>query len=319
MKISVICSTDSLAIPVLSMLNERGILGDVFVLERLERLCKALITTGIPAASIRILPNDNWQQSLVSRIHQGRIEMIWVFGFPWIMPSSVIDAPLQGMFNFHYGRLPEYKGSDPVFWQMRNGLQHCHLTIHRITQELDAGPVAVEHEMPLLPGENYGLAIRRLGVLALRAAEEFLGQVLSGEVHLKDQPQEDSPWLKKPSEEDLTIRWTEQSAAEIEALVNASNPRYGGAITHFHNSPIRILEVTPADMQDAPAHKPGTIVYADHVYGLIVACRDNSFLRITVANMHEGVFSGIKLFAMGMKPGQQFITNQPSHSISQTS
>src|ERR1700761_4954541 len=97
-------------------------------------------------------------------------------------------------------------------------------------------------------------------------------------------------YFKRPGNAELKIKWQEQSADEIECLVNAANPKYDGATTWIRNNEIRILETSPAEIQLQEGFKPepGTIVYADAVYGLIVACRESTFLKINVVHTREG-------------------------------
>ena len=69
---------------------------------------------------------------------------------------------------------------------------------------------------------------------------------------------------------------------------------------------MRILEVTPVSLEQAAQAEPGQIVHADVVYGVVVACINNEYLRITVVNTAEGYMSGVKLFNLGFLPGQRF-------------
>jgi methionyl-tRNA formyltransferase len=69
---------------------------------------------------------------------------------------------------------------------------------------------------------------------------------------------------------------------------------------------MRILEVTPIDMEDSEQQIPGTIVKSDALFGIIVACINKEFLRITIMHGIEGYVSGIKLFLLGIKEGSRF-------------
>ncbi|MGD9714770.1 MAG: formyltransferase family protein, partial [Thermomicrobiales bacterium] len=60
--------------------------------------------------------------------------------FPWKLPPVVLDRPPMGMLNVHPSLLPAHRGSDPVFWTVRAGERVSGATVHRMTEELDAGP-----------------------------------------------------------------------------------------------------------------------------------------------------------------------------------
>jgi methionyl-tRNA formyltransferase len=307
MRIAVICNTDSLALPVLSFLQNRGLLLGVSVLEKFAApLTPLLNSIGITTDRIHLLKNESWKVALATWLQRLKPDMTWVFAFPWRIPASILSIPAKGFLNFHFGTLPRYKGADPLFWQMRNRESSSDLTVHEMTEKIDEGPVMMTYPMPMLPGENYGLACSRMGSMAVGAVEQLLTQYQGGGLVAQQQPHGEALYYKKPDGAQLKIDWKAQRADEIETLVNASNPRYGGATAFIRNMEVRILETAPADIPNAPQEEPGTIVHADAVYGLIVACMERKFLRINVVHMAEGYFSGTKLFSMGIKKGEKF-------------
>lgn len=97
-----------------------------------------------------------------------------------------------------------------------------------------------------------------------------------------------------------------QSAREIESLVNATNPDYGGAITLFRGQPLRILEVNAVGVNNPSEFAPGSIVHSDANYGVLVACKNIEFLRINIVQTSEGILSGFKLAGLGIAAGERF-------------
>ncbi|MGG2357366.1 hypothetical protein, partial [Salmonella enterica] len=79
------------------------------------------------------------------------------------------------------------------------------------------------------------------------------------------------------------------------ALVNASNPKYHGAMTTIKGQMVRVFEATVADVNAQQTFIPGTIVHADATHGLIVACMHNQFLSLQSVYVKEGYLSGFKL------------------------
>jgi methionyl-tRNA formyltransferase len=69
---------------------------------------------------------------------------------------------------------------------------------------------------------------------------------------------------------------------------------------------VRILEVSPVDITHPDTVAPGTIIYADATYGLIVSCLNQQYLKINIVSIREGYLSGIKLFALGFGVGDAF-------------
>ncbi len=241
---------------------------------------------------------DSWLESW-------QPDMVWVFGFPWKLSETILSKVRAGFYNFHFGLFPKYKGADPVFWQIRNRENSGGFVVHRMTQEVDGGPVVWQEEQPIIPGETYGLYCMRMGTLAAGRIGEIKGALERG--GFSAQPEGcDSPYLSRPSYQETAIDWERMAADEIEALVNACNPKYGGATSGLGGKEVHILEMAPVDLQDSPEALAGTVVYADQVYGLIVITSDRKFLRINILFTSEGYFSGGKMFAMGVKVGDRF-------------
>jgi len=313
MNIAVLCNTDTLAIPALHQLKEKGWLAGVGIPEKSkDYLLGPLLQMGLKEKDITFIPSDKRQRTLEDWIDEVEAAAVFVFGFPWKIPAATLDTPSNGFFNFHFGDLPVYRGADPVFWQLRNREQQSTLAVHRMTPKIDQGPVVWQKKYPMIPGETYGMHCQRMGFMAANMIRPFTEQMMLGELIEKGQQSITSRFVKKPGIADLSINWEKLSAEEIEWLINAANPKYGGASTWLRGNEIRLLEVAPADMNGtnvARAPIPGTIVYADAIYGLIVACSDKKFLRVNVVHLPEGYLSGSKLFSMGVKPGERFTTN----------
>jgi methionyl-tRNA formyltransferase len=85
--------------------------------------------------------------------------------------------------NLHSGKLPQYRGMMPSFWQMVRGEADATVTVHRMATRVDAGDVLATQQYPIRPGDSLArvmiankvvgarLMIRVLGELARRPVE----------------------------------------------------------------------------------------------------------------------------------------------------
>ncbi len=249
----------------------------------------------------------DWENSKLDKIQElvkeQEIELGICFGFSFKIPEEIYSIFKFGIVNVHFGKLPKYAGPAPLFWTLKNQEKFLTISIHQIDRNWDAGNLLVEEELPIYPGEPFGLLASRASLVTV----EKLQKLISTFSTVKQIPLElnNSP-LKRPSDSDLTIDWKNQKANEIESLINASNPSYGGAISYFRGSPIRILEVSPADVNIPGIFSPGSIVYADPNQGVFVICGDYNFLRINILQLESTIISGQKLAALGVKVYEKF-------------
>lgn len=250
---------------------------------------------------------DDYKTGLKSWLTEAQPDLVLVFGCGNKLPSELFDIPKFGFHNIHFSVLPAYRGNSPVFWQIKNGETTSGVTIHQMTDKYDSGPMLAQQQVSVSQGETLGLLYGRLAVETIALVDKAIDKLNStGNTLLLPQNEAGATYISRPVADDLKIDWEAQSATEIENIVNATNPDYGGAITLFRGQPLRILEVSPVQMNNPAEFAPGSIVHADINYGVIAACKDGQFLRINVAQLTEGIFSGFKLGALGFKAGERF-------------
>lgn len=67
----------------------------------------------------------------------------------YILREKLFEIPKLGSINLHSGKVPEYRGSAPGFWELYNGETEVGITIHRVAKKLDAGDVWLQEVFPL--------------------------------------------------------------------------------------------------------------------------------------------------------------------------
>jgi len=234
-------------------------------------------------------------------------DVVLVFGCGYKIPGELFTIPKLGFYNIHFSLLPAYRGRNPLFWQLKNGEPVGGITIHKMVEGFDAGPILAQKEVQIFPGENHGLLSGRLSMESVAFIDQAIWKLeKENSNELPEQDEKAVSHAPEPSVNDLRINWETQSAKEIENLVNATNPDYGGAITLLRGQLFRLLEVSLADLPHDSAFAPGTIVHADVNYGVFVACKDSQFLRVNVTQSGEGILSGFKLAGIGVAAGDRF-------------
>jgi methionyl-tRNA formyltransferase len=233
-------------------------------------------------------------------------DMALMYGFTYRVPPAIFTIPRLGFYNVHFSMLPAYCGSDPVFWQIKNGERQGGITIHKVDEGFDTGAVVLQQSIPFLPGENWGICNSRYSSATINMIRQLCEMLMQGnDLPLITTDNLTRSYYPKPAAKDLAIFWDQYNATQIESLVNACNPSGGGAITTYMQQEVRILEVSPVDQQGDADIPGGTIIHAD-TSGLFVQCADRSLLRINILKLNEGYLTGFKLAALGIKAGQCF-------------
>ena len=58
-----------------------------------------------------------------------------------ILSPETLRAPRHGIWNIHPSTLPRFRGPAPMFWQLRAGLSIAGVSVHKMTQTIDSGPL----------------------------------------------------------------------------------------------------------------------------------------------------------------------------------
>lgn len=95
-----------------------------------------------------------WQQWCADEKNHPRPDFVFVACFPEKLPDVVLNWPRHKSINLHPSLLPKYRGPDPVFWQRYNNEKHTGISLHILSDELDAGPIVFQQEIPFPAGAN---------------------------------------------------------------------------------------------------------------------------------------------------------------------
>jgi methionyl-tRNA formyltransferase len=168
------------------------------------------------------------------------------FGFPWKIGPEALTVPPLGIVNLHPSLLPRFRGPNPVAAAIRAGETESGITLHRMAEELDTGPILAQAPFSLedlWTEEDLGDRIRAALREALPVALERAERGDEGEPQRED----DANYVTYFEPEYAWIDWA-QPAAEIERQVRAWRFAGGsgerGALTELDGEQVRVLRVS---------------------------------------------------------------------------
>ncbi len=252
---------------------------------------------------------DTLNSSLQLFLSENKIDVVIVNTCSVKISKEVLDLPKYGFLNIHPGKFPENRGADPIFWTLKNNEKSTAVTIHQMDANFDTGPIVLEQSTPVHFGETWGMLHSKMALLAVQAIEKALPLLNKVENYLPQSNLE--AYKQKPTPKDLTINWEQMTSDEIECLVNACNPKYGGATTYYQGGEVQVLEVAPVDNPTPMFGKtPGEIIHAHPQEGIYVCCKYGQLLKITILKSDAGILTGNKYANIGMQTGHCFTTQQ---------
>lgn len=301
MKITLFASSP-LALPLIHHLHTQGSLACVIVAGQNspdnQILLQNIAHLQIPYA----IYDEQNPTVIVEALSQIESSLAIVFTFSFKLPQSIIKHFKEHIYNIHASPLPNYRGSQPLFWQLRNGETKSALTIHQLTQRFDSGDIMMQKPFTIHPKDTYGILSGIVSQMATPLVAEFIEQFK----YITHSPQQGEPsFAPKVEHQDIIINWKSMDSNSIINLIRASNPIFGGAQMQWKGASIGILEATVVDITNFGL-EAGTLLHIGYPEGLIVATIDGA-IRLDVVAMPDGYFSGVTFATrFGVDAGERF-------------
>lgn len=306
MKILILCN-DRMALPATNRLLQSGMVAGVgMTAEESEVHAVVKMLCANNNVPFRMFTKSTFTDDLKEWVSATVADAVFVKTFPWKIPAAVLDRPKHGFINFHYAPLPTYRGSNPLFWMVKDGAKEAGVSVHRMTAEFDEGPILFESKIPMSAGITFGMLCTQLGFNGMQLADKVVNGLMSGSITVQSQNGAMAQWYKRPKPADLRINWNTMDAYAIQRLVNACNPWNKGAAALLNGWMIGLTYVTPRALSTDIQTIPGTILAVDEQNGLRIACSGSTEIRVDVIYTEEGFMPGFALAGFGVQPGMAF-------------
>ena len=184
-----------------------------------------------------------WQPDRIGEL-AGEIsghDALVVAAYGQILKADTLYAARYDAYNVHASLLPAYRGAAPIERALMAGERETGVSIMRMDEGLDTGPVVIRRELPIPSDMNAGKLAEGLAVLGGEAIDEALKKVEDGSAGLRVQDEAEATYAAKISPEDRDIHW-DRAAAEIKDQVRALSPHIGARAAHPNfDGPIKVL------------------------------------------------------------------------------
>lgn len=271
--------TPEFAVPSLRALDDEGfdIVGVVTQPDRPAGRGRRLTGSAVKEVALeqgfRVLtPERPRTEEFIAEIESLQADVSIVVAYGHILIRRVLDVPRLGSINVHASLLPELRGAAPINWAIARGYEKTGITIMRMVEEMDAGPVIYRVEEPILEDETATELSIRLSEIGAAAVVEALTLVASGEHEEAEQDHGRATFAPKVDRATARIDWS-RPAVEVAQLIRGMD-EVPGAWSELEGAPVKIFRPVVAEAPVGSDAAPGTIVAADG--GLVVQAGDRA-------------------------------------------
>jgi len=228
----------------------------------LKENCRNL---GIAAFS----PESLAKEEFLAEIRNIEPDLGIVVSFGRIIPGILLRLFTSGMINVHFSLLPNLRGAAPIERAILSGLEETGVTVFRMDEGLDTGPVITSEKLRIGRFETRDELRDRLVLLSLPLLEKTLDAFEKKSISAV--PQDGLPvYAPKIKKEDTLLDWKED-AESVFRRIKAFSHSPGSHTFLPGGKRLKIVSGRPSDFDSPEKKRPGTLVYSRED-GFLVAC-----------------------------------------------
>ena len=193
-----------------------------------------------------------------------------VVAYGQIIPKKFLSLTKTGFINIHASLLPKWRGAAPIQRSIMNLDQETGISIMRIAEKLDTGPVCNNYKIQLNENLNALEISEKLSNLAAEKILDNVDDILEDKANFVEQDHLNATYASKIQKNEGQINWDE-NAEKIIGKINGLYPS-PGAFFIFNGERYKILKAQIGRAQG----NPGSVL-SDN---LEIACGNNQSIIV---------------------------------------
>ena len=191
-------------------------------------------------------PSTN--EELADILKKTQAELVITLAYGRLIKTIELQIPKHGWLNVHFSLLPRWRGAAPVQRAIAAGDEQSGVTVFKLEQGLDTGPIYSTLSYPLNNRSRSDEVLRDLSSLCIQPVSHALRMIAAGEP-ATTQESEGVTLAPKILKSDGRIDWNRDSKM-LDRQIRAFQP-WPGAYTSFNGTRIEIIEARVSEANGA--------------------------------------------------------------------
>ena len=225
-------------------------------------------------------------------------DIVVVVAYGQIISKNFLNITKFGFINIHASLLPKWRGAAPIQRAIMNGDKKIGVSIMKIEEKLDSGPVLASKEIELGQNATHGEIEKTLSVMGANLLVENLKRLERGNSKFIGQVHSEATYAKKIDKDETKINWS-LDATKVLAHIHGLSPS-PGAWFEYENERFKVLRAKISTVNGKPSY-----VLDDN---LTVACKSNSIQILELQRQGKNKQTA-KEFLLGKKINSGSILN----------
>ena len=194
-------------------------------------------TLNIDFRSPQSLKNNKEEYEFLKNLNA---DLAIVVAFGQIIPKEYLSLTKKGFINIHASILPKWRGAAPIQRSIMNLDTETGISIMKINEELDSGPISNIYKIKLDQNLNAQEITEKLSLLAANKILDNVDDIFYGNLNFIDQDHSKATYAKKILKSEGKINWNDD-AIKIIGKINGLYPS-PGAFFNFNGERYKILK-----------------------------------------------------------------------------
>ncbi|MEN9912872.1 MAG: hypothetical protein RLY66_280 [Candidatus Parcubacteria bacterium] len=143
--------------------------------------------------------------SFIETLRGKSADVFIVASYGKILPKDLIELPPRKTLNIHPSLLPQYRGASPLQAAILNDTKNTGVSIMRIDEEMDHGPIIAQKEIAVNEWPDYEAFEEMMAREGSKILAEILPDWVAGKIQEKEQDHSSATYTKKSKKEDGLI------------------------------------------------------------------------------------------------------------------
>jgi len=191
-----------------------------------QKLVKSKIELTAKKFGLKVRTPKTLDEKEYNFLNSIKPDLVVVVAFGKIIPKRFLNIPKFGFINVHASLLPKWRGAAPIQRSIMNLDKETGVSIMKIVEKLDAGPVM--HQDKIILNENIDTLVlsKLLSQLGAKSLINAIEKIEKNEANFAEQNHDKATYAKKITKNEAEIKW-DQNANLILAKINGLNPNPG--------------------------------------------------------------------------------------------
>ena len=183
----------------------------------------------------------NRQEEMAAWITSLSPDVIYCFGWPYLLRKAILGIPSLGVIGYHPTALPKNRGRHPIIWTLALGLTETASSFFFMDEGADSGDILSQKSLKVRREDTAATLYTRLKEIALSQVQEFTPLLAAGTFPRNPQDHSKANYWRKRSNVDGKVDWRMPSEG-IYNLVRALTHPYPGAHIEWEGSEIKVWQ-----------------------------------------------------------------------------